>query len=447
MRTHYDELEVTRTASDEVIRGAYRHLIQKWHPDKNPDNYEYAAKRTNLINQAYSVLSDPTQRKEYDAWLAEQEAEESAPHSTSHDKGHDNAPKARVKIQNNVESAATFHRIFILATLILILCAIFLDSLLEKYGFIFLPIFAVSIFGMAHALGKDSWIWGIFGLIPGLNFILGLILINQSNKLFREHGLKGRFFGGAEPATSSTPTPTPTPIRNEAIWNPNAAVNWSLLFSPAFGSYLHASNWRALGDPGKAKAAMVWFYFSIALLAFYLCIDLFIDKQYEADAIVRAIGFGNLIAWYVTSGRPQATFVKEKFGQNYSRRTWGKPLLIGAASFIVYIALAIVIYSSYEAMTPTAATSPALVQQPVEASTLANSKELQNWQFNKMLDQLEATYPPVNPKSSNFDRQSVIRLESAVAAYEQQNMPGPIALQHAAIDVTGVQLTIPEVKQ
>jgi predicted amidophosphoribosyltransferase len=39
---------------------------------------------------------------------------------------------------------------------------------------------------------------------------------------------------------------SPTDISSQeenAIWNPNAASNWSLVFTPAFGSYLHARNW------------------------------------------------------------------------------------------------------------------------------------------------------------------------------------------------------------
>ena len=31
-----------------------------------------------------------------------------------------------------------------------------------------------------------------------------------------------------------------------ALWNPNAAASWSLLFSPAFGAFLHMKNWQAL---------------------------------------------------------------------------------------------------------------------------------------------------------------------------------------------------------
>jgi len=47
-----------------------------------------------------------------------------------------------------------------------------------------------------------------------------------------------------------------TPLEaNEAgaIWNPNAAANWSILFTPAFGSYLQMLNWRTLSEPAKAS--------------------------------------------------------------------------------------------------------------------------------------------------------------------------------------------------
>jgi hypothetical protein len=42
------------------------------------------------------------------------------------------------------------------------------------------------------------------------------------------------------------------------IWNPNSAANWSLLFTPAFGAFLHMKNWEALGEPAKASSAKLW---------------------------------------------------------------------------------------------------------------------------------------------------------------------------------------------
>jgi curved DNA-binding protein CbpA len=73
-RTHYDNLKVARDAPIEVIRAAYKSLAIKYHPDHNTGN-EQAARATRIINEAYSVLSDPAKRLEHDLWIERQAAE------------------------------------------------------------------------------------------------------------------------------------------------------------------------------------------------------------------------------------------------------------------------------------------------------------------------------------------------------------------------------------
>ena len=67
IRTHYDNLKVSRDAPPEVIRAAYKSLTQKYHPDRNPD--PQAAKIMLHLNQAYQVLSDPEKRDNHDKWI------------------------------------------------------------------------------------------------------------------------------------------------------------------------------------------------------------------------------------------------------------------------------------------------------------------------------------------------------------------------------------------
>ncbi|MDF7675517.1 J domain-containing protein [Neisseriaceae bacterium ESL0693] len=69
MQNYYDVLSVSREASAEVIRAAYRALSQKYHPDRNPHDAA-ANQRMIEINQAYAVLSDPEQRRQHDLWIA-----------------------------------------------------------------------------------------------------------------------------------------------------------------------------------------------------------------------------------------------------------------------------------------------------------------------------------------------------------------------------------------
>lgn len=67
---HYEILEVSPNASAEVIRAAYKSLMQRYHPDKRPDDLA-VAERASLVVQAYEVLSDAGRRYAYDLTLRE----------------------------------------------------------------------------------------------------------------------------------------------------------------------------------------------------------------------------------------------------------------------------------------------------------------------------------------------------------------------------------------
>ncbi|XP_033127683.1 dnaJ homolog subfamily B member 6-like isoform X3 [Anneissia japonica] len=66
MPDYYEVLGVSKTATAEDIKKAYRKLALRWHPDKNPSNKEEAANKFKEISAAYEVLSDANKKNIYD---------------------------------------------------------------------------------------------------------------------------------------------------------------------------------------------------------------------------------------------------------------------------------------------------------------------------------------------------------------------------------------------
>ena len=131
-------------------------------------------------------------------------------------------------------------------------------------------------------------------------------------------------------AVQATTTPTTEPV---ALWNPTACVNWSLLFTPIFGSLLVWRNYQILKDNSKARKALFWAIACIALAV----ISMFLPENKAKPAL-----YALMIPWYILVARPQMKHVKERFGGTYPKKSWKQPLGIAIAGLVVYGVIAAV---------------------------------------------------------------------------------------------------------
>jgi molecular chaperone DnaJ len=66
-KSYYTILEVTSGATSDEVHSAYRRLAKEYHPD----HYEGGSDRFRQIQEAYSILGDPSRRKDYEKRLSE----------------------------------------------------------------------------------------------------------------------------------------------------------------------------------------------------------------------------------------------------------------------------------------------------------------------------------------------------------------------------------------
>lgn len=83
-KDYYELLGVSRLASDEEVRKAFRRCALSMHPDKNTLNKNEAGERFKDISEAFSVLSNSEKRREYDMAHAPGRRDQDSRNTTVH---------------------------------------------------------------------------------------------------------------------------------------------------------------------------------------------------------------------------------------------------------------------------------------------------------------------------------------------------------------------------
>ena len=122
----------------------------------------------------------------------------------------------------------------------------------------------------------------------------------------------------------------------QPIWNPGAAANWSLLFTPAFGAYLQMKNWDTLGEHARAAESRKWFYATMGMLGMSAVASALLSGFEMVDAVLRSVLVLFLFTWYLSSGRSQVKYVARTFADDYPRRPWKQPLKVALGLLLAY---------------------------------------------------------------------------------------------------------------
>ena len=69
IKNYYNILEVDKNATSDEIKGAFKKLALKYHPDKNINNKDYNPEKFNDISEAFQILSDNEKKKKYNSIL------------------------------------------------------------------------------------------------------------------------------------------------------------------------------------------------------------------------------------------------------------------------------------------------------------------------------------------------------------------------------------------
>jgi hypothetical protein len=289
MKTHYDTLEVTESASAETITTAYKHLMQKC--DHRSSSDTPVASQVARLNEAYEVLGNEQSKVAYDLFLYTLRLNKQAA-----------APRADRVDGNFLE----------------IHCRE--EALLKKES---------ELKELQKAIvDRDRLQQEAEIKRKAIESVRKPA--NLTDKAQNEIALVS---AKSAPAGTSSLQSKAAPVE---FWNPNAAGLWSFSLSPVFGAYLCRKNWLNLGREDMANRSRNWM---IGYL-FVVVANLFLPDAIKPIYQLATLGF--IGAWYALDAEAQKKVLIDQFGADYpkvAKTRWIAPVLLGYFSLLVAIVL------------------------------------------------------------------------------------------------------------
>ena len=118
------------------------------------------------------------------------------------------------------------------------------------------------------------------------------------------------------------------------LWNPTAAAIWAFFLSPMLGAWLHAINWRELGEEKLAEQNMYFVWGTVALGFLVILIEAVANIEFPPAVS----GIAIWAAWFFTVGKKQIEFVHNEVNDDYDKKGWGKPIGLTLLGLLAYVA-------------------------------------------------------------------------------------------------------------
>lgn len=114
------------------------------------------------------------------------------------------------------------------------------------------------------------------------------------------------------------------------LYNPTVAAVLGILLSPIIGAWLHAINWRELGNEDAARQNMYVVYgtFAFGILSMLL--------YFFAAIEIPIMGWSIALGWFFSIGKNQIDFLRREAGNDYMRKKWGKVVKWISVGVLVY---------------------------------------------------------------------------------------------------------------
>ena len=142
------------------------------------------------------------------------------------------------------------------------------------------------------------------------------------------------------PSMQKQPAPAATSDRGRRgyytpkLYNPTVAAVLGILLSPIIGAWLHAINWRELGEEKLAEQNMYFVWGTVASGFVLMLIEAVANIEFPAVASGTAIW----AAWFFTLGKKQIDFVRNEVNDDYDKKKWGKPIGLTILGLCAYVA-------------------------------------------------------------------------------------------------------------